>query len=294
MPDRIDLLATSWTSAGDAAPQRGDEVSPVPIVERIGDLVRAGWSGIGLVNADLQYAKREMGLPALREAIDQAGLRFREVEIIADWWTDGERRERADRLRDDLFEAAAELGAQRIKVMACLDESAPPRDVFVRELRELSRRAADAGVVLALEPMPFSSNVATLDEGVRLLEDVGHAAAGLTIDTWHVFRAGTPYERIPEIVPSELVAVVEINDCAAQPVGSLWADTVDNRRLPGQGDADTAEFVRWIAATGFTGPWGVEIISEELRNLPVSVGLERSARAAEESIRAGLARVTKN
>jgi len=294
MPDRIDLLATCWTSAGDAAPQRGDEVSPVPIVERIGDLVRAGWSGIGLVNADLQYAKREMGLPALREAIDQAGLRFREVEIIADWWTDGERRERADRLRDDLFEAAAELGAQRIKVMACLDESAPPRDVFVRELRELSRRAADAGVLLALEPMPFSSNVATLDEGVRLLEDVGHAAAGLTIDTWHVFRAGTPYERIPEIVPSELVAVVEINDCAAQPVGSLWADTVDNRRLPGQGDADTAEFVRWIAATGFTGPWGVEIISEELRNLPVSVGLERSARAAEESIRAGLARVTKN
>ena len=290
----IDLLATCWTSAGDAAPQRGDEVSPFSIQDRVTALADAGWSGIGLVNADLQHAKREIGLPALRTAIDLAGLEFREVEILDRWWTHGETRVHADRLRDDLFEAAAELGAQRIKVMACLDATPPPYEHFVRELRELCRRATDAGVTLALEPMPFSTNVATLEDGVRLMEEVDHPAAGLTVDTWHVFRAGTPYERIPNIVPPELIAVVELNDCAADPVGNLWADTVDNRRLPGEGDANVAEFVRWIAATGFAGPWGVEIISEELRGMPLDVALQRSAAAARREIQAGLGGVAEN
>lgn len=290
----IDLLATCWTSAGDAAPQRGDEISPFGIVERVEGLARAGWNGIGLVHADLQRASQTIGLLALRAAVDAAGLRYREVEILDRWWTGGVERERADRLRDDLFEAAAVLGAQHVKVMSCLQDPAPPRDIFVGELRELSRRAADAGVRLALEPMPFSSNVATLEEGVRLLKDVDHPAAGLTVDTWHVYRAGTPYERIPEIVPPEFVAVVELNDCAREPVGSLWADTVDNRRLPGEGDAQVSEFVRAVAATGFSGPWGVEIISEELRGWPLDVALTRSAAAAQSVIEAGLTGVSIN
>jgi sugar phosphate isomerase/epimerase len=285
--DGIDLLATCWTSAGDAAPQRGDEVSPFGILDRVEQLAGTGWNGIGLVHADLQRAAQGIGLPALRAAIDGAGLRYREVEILDRWWTQGAERERADRLRDELFDAAAELGAQHIKVMSCLQDP-PPRAVFVRELRELSRRAADAGVRLALEPMPFSANVATLEEGVRLMEEVGHPAAALTIDTWHVFRAGTPYARIPDLVPPELVAVVEINDCASEPVGSLWADTVDHRRLPGEGDANVAEFVRWVARTGFTGPWGVEIISEELRALPLDAALSRTAAASLREIGAGL------
>lgn len=284
----IDLLATCWTSAGDAAPQRGDEASPLDIVYRVESLARADWNGIGLVHADLERASETIGLSGLRTVIDEAGLRYREVEILDRWWTVGEERERADRLRDDLFEAASVLGAECIKVMSCLQDPAPPRAVFVRELRELSERAADAGVRLALEPMPFSTNVATLEDGVRLMEDVDHPAAGLTIDTWHVYRAGTPYARIPEIVPLEFVAVVEINDCAREPVGSLWADTVDNRRLPGEGDANVAEFVHAVAAAGFRGPWGVEIISEELRGMSLDDALERSAAASRREISSGL------
>jgi hypothetical protein len=34
MPDQ-DLLATCWTTAGDAAPLRGDERSPLPLRERV-------------------------------------------------------------------------------------------------------------------------------------------------------------------------------------------------------------------------------------------------------------------
>jgi hypothetical protein len=39
-----DLLATCWTTAGDAAPLRGDEQSPIPLQERV---ERWRWVPIG-------------------------------------------------------------------------------------------------------------------------------------------------------------------------------------------------------------------------------------------------------
>lgn len=44
-----DLIATCWVSAGDAAPMRGDETSPIPLAERITAIAQTGWAGIGLV-----------------------------------------------------------------------------------------------------------------------------------------------------------------------------------------------------------------------------------------------------
>ncbi|BCW70965.1 hypothetical protein NicSoilB8_20090 [Arthrobacter sp. NicSoilB8] len=61
--------------------------------------------------------------------------------------------------------------------------------------------------------------------------------------------------------------------------GSLFEDTRDNRRLCGQGDQDVAGFIKTLKSIGFNGPWGVEILSEEHRALPVREAL----RAAHET-----------
>ena len=55
MPDQ-DLLATCWTTAGDAAPLRGDERSPLPLRERVEAAAAAGFRGIGLLHIDLVVA----------------------------------------------------------------------------------------------------------------------------------------------------------------------------------------------------------------------------------------------
>jgi hypothetical protein len=52
-----ELLATCWTSAGDATPDRGDEVSPVDLRTRIETAAEVGWEGFGLLHADLVIAR---------------------------------------------------------------------------------------------------------------------------------------------------------------------------------------------------------------------------------------------
>jgi sugar phosphate isomerase/epimerase len=49
--------------------------------------------------------------------------------------------------------------------------------------------------------------------------------------------------------------------------------------LPGEGDLDTAGFVATMHELGWRGLWGVEMIAEEHRALPVDEALTR-ARAA--------------
>ena len=111
-----DLLATCWTSAGDAAPGRGDEVSPIPLRERAEACAEAGWTGFGLLHADLELALGGVDLAHLRGMFEDCGVDRVELEFLGDWWTEGERRRESDRRRALLLSAAEALGAGAIKV----------------------------------------------------------------------------------------------------------------------------------------------------------------------------------
>jgi len=72
--DSPELLAAGWTSAGAAAPLRGDEASPYALSRRIEAVAESGWRGIGLHRADLRRAQRDSDLGEVRRQIDAAGI----------------------------------------------------------------------------------------------------------------------------------------------------------------------------------------------------------------------------
>jgi sugar phosphate isomerase/epimerase len=76
------------------------------------------------------------------------------------------------------------------------------------------------------------------------------------------------------------VVQVELDDADPEVVGTLFEDTRDHRRYPGEGSFDLTGFVEVVRGTGFTGPWGVEILSDAHRALPLDVGLARARDAA--------------
>lgn len=45
--------------------------------------------------------------------------------------------------------------------------------------------------------------------------------------------------------------------------------------MPGDGALDTAGFIAAMLKAGWEGGWGVEIISDELRALPVGQGVQQ-------------------
>src|ERR1700759_4925897 len=105
------LLATCWTTAGDANPLPGEQRSPLPIRERVAAAAAAGFRGGGLLHADLMPALDEYGVRGLRALLDDHGMVDLELELITGWWNPA-----TDSVRTDLLTAAEALGARHIKV----------------------------------------------------------------------------------------------------------------------------------------------------------------------------------
>ncbi|WP_080793754.1 sugar phosphate isomerase/epimerase family protein [Corynebacterium pacaense] len=282
------LIASCWTSAGDAAPGRGTEISPVPLEERINLVAQTGWAGIGLAWADLVEARNSIGYEELRRRIHAAGIELIEVEFLDNWWTTGNEREVSDRSRRELFEAARALDAIHIKVGAgTVEGEILPLNEIAGHFTDLAAEAQDAGIKLALEATPFS-HLPTIREAVELVTRADNPAAGLMVDIWHTSKVGIGHRDVWKIVPLEKVHAVEIDDGFFDSLGTMFEESSNRRAYCGEGEFDTADFVQSTIDAGWTGPWGVEIISDEHRNLPAAEGIRRAFDTAAASFPAGV------
>jgi len=159
-------------------------------------------------------------------------------------------------------------------------------DQWAAKLAELAAQADGVGSRLGLEFFPWS-NIKTLHDGLRLVEAAKHDAAGVVIDVWHIERAHTPVADLAS-VPLHRIIGVELNDADPQVVGTLLEDTVHRRRYCGEGSFDLPGMITALRAAGWAGRWGVEILSDGHRSLPVRNALDRAANGARRQLeRAG-------
>ncbi|PTM99728.1 sugar phosphate isomerase/epimerase family protein [Streptomyces sp. VMFN-G11Ma] len=273
-----DLLATCWTTAGDATPGSKDERSPLSLRERAEAASAAGFTGFGLLYPDLVEAERAYGLAGIRSIFEDNGLRHVELEFITDWWNGEPRHTGSHAARRYVLKAAETLGARHIKVGPDVEDRPWDLDVWAKEFAALAAQADGVGARLGVEFLPWA-NLRTVYDGLRLVEAAGHPAGGLIIDVWHTERAGTAPAELAEVPGSRIVGV-ELDDADAQVVGTLFEDTVRRRRLCGEGSFDLPRIITALRATGWSGPWGVEILSDEHRALPVREAAEAAYRTA--------------
>ncbi|MEV6634305.1 TIM barrel protein [Actinoplanes sp. NPDC051470] len=153
-----------------------------------------------------------------------------------------------------------------------------PADHWVAEFATLAGQAADAGTRVGLEFLPWS-NVKTVHDGLAIAGAADHPAGGLIIDVWHTERAHTPPAELAD-VPVRFIVGVELNDADAEPVGTLFEDTVTRRRLCGEGAFDLAGVITALRVAGWHGPWGVEILSDDHRRAPLAEAVDAAFRTA--------------
>jgi sugar phosphate isomerase/epimerase len=280
VPTADELLATCWTTAGDAAPSRADWRSPVPLRERIEAAAAAGFTGFGVLAVDVATAVREHGLSGIHAMLTDNGIAHLELEGLPDWWSNGPERARSDGLRQFVLTAAEALGARHLKVTP--DTSGTPWEPghWAAEFGLLAAQAADAGARLGIEFLPWS-NIRTVHDALGLVEDAGHPAGGIVIDVWHVERAGTPPHELAAL-PLHRIIGVELDDADREVVGTFFEDTVDRRRYCGEGSFDLAGLITALRAAGWSGPWGVEILSTEHRRLDIRQAAAHAATTTRE------------
>jgi sugar phosphate isomerase/epimerase len=282
----VDLIACYWTLAGPY--EFGDhDHSPWDLRERAAAARRAGYRGIGIKQADLRRTRDRYGYGGIRNLLEDQGLVHLELEVLMDWFASGRRRERSDRDRHDLLEAAAELGARHIKVCGDFRKPGAPIGQLHDEFQRLVDQSRPTGAVLALEYLPLSSNVNSLASALEVLGESAGRGAGVMLDLWHVARTGTPLTEVVRLSAGQ-IAGAELADGTFEVVVSELADTLNERRLPGQGEFDGCAFVEAVFATGYRGPIGVEIISAEQRARPLIDAARCSFAAARAVVTAAL------
>jgi sugar phosphate isomerase/epimerase len=261
----VDLLASYWTiSCG--LPHTDKEYSPFDFRDRVESAARAGFTGFGIWHADLEHVLRKHTLREMKQILDDNGIKHVELEFLTDWFLNGERKKQSDICKALLLDAAEAFQAHHVKVGDFYQETTPmPR--LIEAFATLCAEAAERGTKVGFELMPFAM-IRTLEDSLRLVEGAGASNGGICLDTWHIVKLKIPYDELRRI-PSQYVTSVELNDGAFDCPWSLHEDTVNHRRLCGEGEFDVKGFIAAIQDAGYRGPWGIEVLSEELRKWPL-------------------------
>ncbi len=269
----IDLLASYWTIAGNVHPHSETEYSPFDFEDRVVAASKAGFKGIGLKEADLEHILERRSLKEMKRILDDNGIRHVELEFLTDWFLDGEKKKKSDKTRRLLLTAAEALGARHIKI-GDFDMNQVPMPRLIESFASVCADAANYGTKILFE-LIVDAMIRTLPEALEMVEGANAANGGIMIDLWHMVKLGISYEDIARI-PSRYLLGIEINDGTLQCPWSLHEDTINYRRLCGEGEFDIKGFVNRMLQAGYTGPWGIEVLSKELRKLPLEEAATRA------------------
>ena len=264
----VELLALYWTVSGPVEVHVGREWSLFEWRDRCAQAARVGFSGLGLWHSDIEHQLESSTLREMKQIFDDAGLKYLQVEFLADFFAPDGSPERAesDERRTLLLETAAEQFAA-----LCQDA------------------AAVTSAPVAYEFMPFDVNVNTLDTALSLVQDADQPNGGLAIDTWHMSKLGISPDDLRRI-PQRYLTWVELSDGQFVNMDDPIDEVVNHRQLPGEGEFDIPAYVEVCRQIGYAGPWGVEVLSEALRNLPIEEEFDRAYETTIAQFGAGVAR----
>jgi sugar phosphate isomerase/epimerase len=184
---------------------------------------------------------------------------------------------------DDCLEAATALGAAAIGLAHFLGRRTPQADL-VRAITAIAARARYAGLGVTIEFIP-DTGIATLQETLELVRDVGASNVGVMFDTWHFARSGGQVAEL-RVLPPGAIAGLQINDRIAPPAAQGYVPMAD-RLLPGEGELPLVEVLGTLLPANPGLPVGVEVFSERL----CALAPEAAAWRVAEATRAVLARV---
>jgi sugar phosphate isomerase/epimerase len=273
----LELVDLYWTTAGPVEVHFGREWSLFDWRDRCAQAARVGFKGIGLWHADTLHQLQTRSLKEMKAIFDDAGLKYLEVEFLADFFAPVGTNERADsdKLRRLLFETAATFDAHHIKV-GNIPGTPCELDVLTEAFAGLCDDAAEhTDAAVAYEFMPFDVNVRDLGTALQLVQGAGRANGGLAIDTWHMSKLNIAPEELHRI-PADYLSWVELSDGQFEDMEDTLDEVINRRRLPGEGQFDIPGYVRACQQAGYPGPWGVEVLSEDLRALPIEQEFERA------------------
>ncbi len=133
--------------------------------------------------------------------------------------------------------------------------------------RRCSTMFEEAGAGMAIEFSPLGP-VASLQDALDLADAAGATRTRVVVDSWNVTYGPTTWDDLEQLDP-ERIAYVQFDDGLAR-VGDLETEAMERRTYPGQGTFELERFATTLRGRGFDGVVSLQILSAELRQLPLA------------------------
>jgi 4-hydroxyphenylpyruvate dioxygenase len=136
-------------------------------------------------------------------------------------------------------------------------------DRAAADFRELGDLAARHGMRVGFEALAWGSHVNDYRDAWEIVRRADHPAIGIILDSFHALAPGFPVGAIASI-PADKIFLVQLADAPKLGLDVLsWSRHF--RCFPGQGDLPVVTFMEAVQATGYRGPWSLEIFNDQFR-----------------------------
>jgi sugar phosphate isomerase/epimerase len=248
---------------------------------------RAGeFTAISVLDSDYERARagEKLSHADMRAMLADAGLRVAEIDPLLNW-VPGLESPMFGKSERELYDIAEALDARSINLALALPMPFP-LPLLTAAFAAVCDRAADFGLLVQLEPLPWTA-VPSLEVAAQLVAEAGRPNGGVMLDAWHWARGGGTLEAVERY--GAAVTGIQLSDAPALADDNLIWETLHRRRLPGDGELDLAELVRRLDRAGCSAPAGIEVFSDELRRLPPQeIGYRAGARLRRVLLRGGV------
>ena len=152
------------------------------------------------------------------------------------------------------------------------------------ELCEDAAHHTDA--LITYEFMPYDVNVTDVEKALRVVEGANAPNGGLALDTWHLGKLRLEPDDLRRI-PPRFLSWVELCDGPYEYAEDRLDEVINRRKLPGEGEFPLQGYIAVCRELGYDGPWGIEVLSEDLRSLPIERIFDRAYETTMAQLTAG-------
>lgn len=169
--------------------------------------------------------------------------------------------ERAER-KFDLME---ELGAPLMLVCSNVAPAALGGiDRAAADFHELGERARKRGLKIGYEALAWGRHINDHRDAWEIVRRADHPNVGVILDSFHSLSRRINSDSI-RAIPGDKIFIVQLADAPALDMDLLyWSRHF--RNMPGEGDLPVVDFARAVVATGYDGPFSLEIFNDQFRS----------------------------
>ncbi|MCZ4292309.1 bifunctional sugar phosphate isomerase/epimerase/4-hydroxyphenylpyruvate dioxygenase family protein [Hoeflea alexandrii] len=231
--------------------------------EKLAAIAAAGFDGIEIFENDFlafDGGPREVGRMVRDHGLEIVLFQpFRDFEGLPE-----PHRARAFERAERKFDVMEELGTDLVLVCSNVSPAALGGiDRAADDLRQLGERAARRNLRIGYEALAWGRHVWDHRDAWEIVRRADHSNVGLIVDSFHTFARKIDPQSIRSI-PGDKIFFVQLADAPLIDMDLLyWSRHF--RTMPGQGDLDVTAFSGAVAATGYAGPWSLEIFNDQFR-----------------------------